>query len=173
MQVAPEDIWDPADPHKYYTPRDLGDNFIFLEKTSRIAANNNGGGGGGAGEEEVDRAPRKEAAAGDDDADDVGVYVLIETEVSVFSVAFQQVSLKIGCSQCLLHSLINMQSCTMVGRVPFNAFDFLSSRMEKSRWPRRRRQTGRPPERRRRQRCLRRRLPRRLHKTYFVLSATS
>ena len=32
MQMSPEDIWDPsADPHKYYTPRDLGDNFFLLE----------------------------------------------------------------------------------------------------------------------------------------------
>ena len=91
MQVAPEDIWDPADPHKYYTPLDLGDNFIFLEKTSRIAANNNGGGGGGAGEEEVDRATRKEVA-GDDDEDGVGVYVLIETDVSLFNAACHSTS---------------------------------------------------------------------------------
>ena len=35
------------------------------------------GGGGGDGEEEVNRAPRKES-----EEDDVGVYVLIETDVS-------------------------------------------------------------------------------------------
>ena len=79
MQMSPEEIWDPDDPHKYYTPRDLGDNFFLLERTSAIKKV--GGGGGGEGEEEVNRVSRKEN--GDDGGDDdVGVYILIETDVS-------------------------------------------------------------------------------------------
>ena len=39
MQMSPEEIWDPNDPHKYYTPRDLGDNFFMLERTSTLKKN--------------------------------------------------------------------------------------------------------------------------------------
>ena len=75
MQVAPEDIWDPNDPHKYYTPIDMGDNFIFLEKTSKIKAKNNGG----EGEHDEDMDPHEE--------DKVGVYVLLETDDGKVTVA--------------------------------------------------------------------------------------
>lgn len=77
MQMSAEEIWDPNDPYKYYTPRDLGDNFFLLERTSTIKKAAEGGGGGG-GEEEVERVSRTEA----EEDDDVGVYVLIETDVS-------------------------------------------------------------------------------------------
>lgn len=81
MQMSAEEIWDPNDPYKYYTPRDLGDNFFLLERTSTIKKAAEGGGGGG--EEEVERVSRTEA----EEDDDVGVYVLIETDDGKVTVA--------------------------------------------------------------------------------------